>query len=1020
MGDFNQNVPKGGPSGEQVYVNFDQFIAQNNFRQFQQFPPVNYYSGAPQYYPSQGFQVPPPNAQLFNPVYQQPFVPFQSGGNFIAENSSLTPTANEFVPRFARESPEPPPPSEERPKRQEAPKVEAARGVKERESRSEENARRTNEADVMLSELNINGNQSHTGAIRKQWREQPRREFRRGAHMEAQGRPRGRQFNQQHFERSEQESYGRRGPPAAGRGRFSGGGDKRQKWPRGRQDKENGHTNHATGGNSDEHHEDVRKRRNHPDFKPNRNLKAPPVVEEEPCSQREKLEREIDTGGLECLVCCEKIKPFQSVWSCSNCYHILHLNCTGKWAASSKSETGWRCPACQNITTSVPRDYYCFCGKQKNPQYNRNDVAHSCGEVCGRADICPHPCTLLCHPGPCPPCQASVERSCGCGKETRTLQCHQVVKILCGAVCEKTLTCGVHKCKEICHADACPECEETREHECYCGKHRKNVICSRENNDVTQYECGEICGRDLTCGNHKCQDPCHAGECAECKLSPNVVKTCPCGKKPMIERKTCTDFIPLCGQICSKRLKCGTPGNPHLCAAKCHQGACPQCPKSTATKCRCGHMEEMIKCRKLTTRADDARCRRRCTKKRNCGKHKCNQECCIDIDHVCPQPCTYTLSCGKHKCDKTCHPGHCDPCYRSSFQELSCECGATTIYPPVPCGTKKPVCDKPCSRQHPCSHEVLHNCHSAQQCPPCMLLTTKFCHGRHEQRKTIPCSQESFSCGLPCRKELSCGRHKCIKICHEGPCLQPGEVCKQHCPNPRVMCPHACRAPCHDGDCPETLCKESVEVSCPCGNRKQSRMCHDFASEYRRIATSQLATSMQEVQRGNSIELRDILGPIKINGAKTKVLECNDECRTMERNRRLAIGLQIRNPDLPSKLQPKYSDFLRGWAKKDGAFVRNIHEKLTDLVKLAKESKQKSRSHSFPTMNREKRQVVHEMCEMFGVESVAYDAEPNRNVVATAFRETSWLPGMSVLEVLERENGQRRVPLPNVWGTKRT
>lgn len=202
------------------------------------------------------------------------------------------------------------------------------------------------------------------------------------------------------------------------------------------------------------------------------------------------------------------------------------------------------------------------------------------------------------------------------------------------------------------------------------------------------------------------------------------------------------------------------------------------------------------------------------------------------------------------------------------------------------------------------------------------------------------------------------------------------------------MCPHACRAPCHDGDCPETMCKESVEVSCLCGNRKQQRTCHDFASEYRRIATSQLATSMQEVQRGNSIELSDILGPIKVTSAKTKVLECNEECKTLERNRRLAIGLQIRNPDLPSKLQPKYSDFLRGWAKKDSAFVRNIHDKLTDLVKLAKESKQKSRSHSFPTMNREKRQVVHEMCEMFGVESVAYDAEPNRNVVATAFRET--------------------------------
>lgn len=63
-------------------------------------------------------------------------------------------------------------------------------------------------------------------------------------------------------------------------------------------------------------------------------------------------------------------------------------------------------------------------------------------------------------------------------------------------------------------------------------------------------------------------------------------------------------------------------------------------------------------------------------------------------------------------------------------------------------------------------------------------------------------------------------------------------------------------------------------------------------------------------------------------------------------------------------------------------------------------------------MNWQKRQFIHELCEHFGCESVAYDAEPNRNVVATADREKSWLPAMSVLEVLAREAGKRRVPGP--------
>lgn len=166
---------------------------------------------------------------------------------------------------------------------------------------------------------------------------------------------------------------------------------------------------------------------------------------------------------------------------------------------------------------------------------------------------------------------------------------------------------------------------------------------------------------------------------------------------------------------------------------------------------------------------------------------------------------------------------------------------------------------------------------------------------------------------------------------------------------------------------------------------------------------------------GNS--LKEIFGPIKWTTAKK--IECDDHCEILERNRRMAIGLQIRNPDQSSKLLTKYSDFLKDWAKNDAKFIEGIHDTLTKLVKLAKESKQKFRYHSFPVMNRDKRHVVHEMCEMFGVESKAFDAEPNRNIVATAHKEKSWLPAQSIMEVMRRESGIRRVPGP-AWGVKRT
>lgn len=206
---------------------------------------------------------------------------------------------------------------------------------------------------------------------------------------------------------------------------MNGGGDDEAPTTRGAST-ENGHTSANKYTKNDSQNWNRRKERNDAkdmyrqryDDRPNRNGKpnggnsnsnGGMKFDSANCSQREKLIREIDGGRLECLVCYDKIKPYSAIWSCTNCFHIMHLNCIIKWAESSKSEEGWRCCACQNISKSLPREYYCFCGKTKNPQYNRNDMAHSCGDVCGRVDRenCPHPCTQLCHPGPCPQCQVS-------------------------------------------------------------------------------------------------------------------------------------------------------------------------------------------------------------------------------------------------------------------------------------------------------------------------------------------------------------------------------------------------------------------------------------------------------------------------------------------------------------------------------------------------------------------------------------------------------------------------------------
>jgi len=104
----------------------------------------------------------------------------------------------------------------------------------------------------------------------------------------------------------------------------------------------------------------------------------------------------------------------------------------------------------------------CHAGKLKDPEFHQYVTPHSCGEVCGRErdNNCPHHCNILCHPGPCPPCQAFTTKSCMCGKTKQTAKCAAAMAIRCNTVCEKTRNCGKHSCQSVCHAGSCDPCSE--------------------------------------------------------------------------------------------------------------------------------------------------------------------------------------------------------------------------------------------------------------------------------------------------------------------------------------------------------------------------------------------------------------------------------------------------------------------------------------------------------------------------------------------------------------------------------
>ncbi|XP_061821295.1 transcriptional repressor NF-X1 [Nerophis lumbriciformis] len=774
------------------------------------------------------------------------------------------------------------------------------------------------------------------------------------------------------------------------------------------------------------HHRGQRIPQNH-----RRNLDKMPKSNE---TQTGCLIEQLSEEKYECMVCCEVIRLMAPVWSCQSCFHVFHLNCIKKWARSPASQAdesadGWRCPACQNVALKHPTSYTCFCGKVTNPEWQRSEIPHSCGDMCGKkrsgAD-CHHPCNILCHPGPCPQCPAFVTKSCVCGRTSQPMRCGQASLLHCDKVCGAVLNCGQHTCTQVCHSEPCQPCQLQVEQVCYCGVTPREVLCGTDEDKFDgsgHFSCQKTCAKVLDCEAHQCQQLCHQGLCPPCPRSPSTVKTCPCDQTQLTkllelgysERQSCTDPIPSCGKTCTKPLACGSNDTIHLCDKLCHEGACGPCSLTSNIRCRCAFKTKEVPCATIQKEEELVfTCEKRCSKKRSCGRHKCGELCCVSVEHKCPLICGYKLNCGLHRCQEPCHRGNCEPCWQASFEELACHCGLSVLYPPIPCGTSPPECKNMCTRRHECDHPVYHNCHNEDKCPPCTYLTQKWCMGKHEQRSNIPCHLQDISCGLTCDKALPCEMHRCKRICHRGDCLAGGR-CKQPCTLPRNNCGHACAAPCHTGaECPQTTCNAKVALQCDCGRRKETVPCTEATNSYQRYAAIAMAKKLSDMQLGDSMDIGPLLAKKDLKQTK---LQCDEECAAVERNKRLAEALQIDPSSDPFNMRSTsvYSNSLKEDARKDGKFVSNVEEAIKNLVDLVSKGKQPKRSHCFQPMNRERRRIVHELAEVYSVESVSYDSEPKRNVVITAHKGKSICPKSTLTSLIERETTIRSpVPIAHI------
>lgn len=413
---------------------------------------------------------------------------------------------------------------------------------------------------------------------------------------------------------------------------------------------------------------------------------------------------------------------------------------------------------------------------------------------------------------------------------------------------------------------------------------------------------------------------------------------------------------------------------------KCHLGDCPPCQESVEVSCRCQTTSFKDTCYNVCEEAggEPPLCERICKSVRNCGRHPCGAKCCpamkvkgkrkagTEFAHDCPLKCDQLLSCGTHPCQDMCHKGKCLPCLEANFDEVTCHCTRTRLEPPVRCGTKLPACPHPCIRPNPCGHIrfLNHNCHPDDEpCPPCPALVTRPCLCGKTELKNVPCYRESPRCGRPCQKQLDCGKHLCMKTCHNGPCLADDEPCSQICGGARGSCGHPCQQKCHEGTCPENdPCPSRIKASCKCGQNSIEIPCHATAES---------------------------------SGSK-KDLECNDFCAKVLRNRRLALALDIKRdglsatpsspalsatsasnvPSLSSDDLGYYDDTLREFYIENATWCRHMENTMMEFVQ---DDSKKSLHHK--PMRSEYRGFLHRYAVHFNVTTEAIDSEPKRSVI---------------------------------------
>ncbi len=542
----------------------------------------------------------------------------------------------------------------------------------------------------------------------------------------------------------------------------------------------------------------------------------------------------------------------------------------------------------------------------------------------------------------------------------------------CARTCSRKLACGRHKCNRQCCplASRTDEFGEARAESIALlsaqlrsalppGAHAPPEAVVAPAGQRAGHLCGRVCGKPLPCGKHSCDNLCHAGPCGECgHVDYDAPLACRCGRTTIAPPVRCGTKLPTCPCRCSVPRPCG---HAHPSWHTCHPGACPPCVQPVSVMCGSGH------------------------ELRN------NIPCHIGVV-VCSRPCGKTLPCGEHACPRQCHTGPCLPAEVIAEHESARAAilrGAEAFAASVVAATRD---EWPGAVQGSAGAAGGAGAQESSNAPGDSNASASSSAGpaapdfAGARLKAQALSAASSSGVLDVDELYAAAREE-----HRRANAYKARIpCGHKCARRRALCEHTCTASCHPNrSCPEVACEETTTILCACGRLAAQVPCGHGAAppgsdveldlSARRVPCDELCASAARARAfGEAIGVipsPDSLGGLGGIGGGGGAGGAY-EGLTMDNGDRLFIHA--------GKLgYCPYPDALLLYARDNPTVADKAEKSVRDLLLNPSKYDGSAKGGSgldLAPMHRTHRAFVHQLAEIYGVNSTSFGVEPRRYV----------------------------------------